>query len=62
MGRGHHRIGAGVAALHAPTLARVADDFRLVHVSDAGSGRAAVIADRFGARSSTGIDELLADP
>lgn len=54
--------GPGVAALHAPTLARTAGDFRLVHVSDSGSGRAAAIAERFGARSSTGIDDLLADP
>lgn len=54
--------GPGVAALHAPTLARAGDDFRLVHVSDAGSGRAAVVAARFGARSSTGVDQLLADP
>lgn len=54
--------GPGVAALHAPTLARTGGDFRLVHVSDAGSGRAATIAHRFGARSSTGIDDLLADP
>jgi len=54
--------GPGVAALHAPTLARVGGDFRLVHVSDAGSGRAEVIAERFGARVSTGIDALLDDP
>ncbi len=54
--------GPGVAALHAPTLARTDGAFRLVHVSDAGSGRAALIAERFGARSSTGVDELLADP
>lgn len=54
--------GPGVAALHAPTLARTDGAFRLVHVSDAGSGRAAAIAERFGARSSTGVDELLADP
>ncbi|MBD8206796.1 Gfo/Idh/MocA family oxidoreductase [Microbacterium sp. CFBP 8790] len=54
--------GPGVAALHAPTLARTAGDFRLVHVSDAGSGRAAAIAERFGARSSSGLDALLADP
>lgn len=53
--------GPGVAALHAPTLARTGGDFTLVHVSDAGSGRAAAIAERFGARSSTGIDDLLAD-
>ncbi|MDQ1082117.1 MULTISPECIES: Gfo/Idh/MocA family protein [Microbacterium] len=54
--------GPGVAALHAPTLARTGGDFRLVHVSDAGSGRAALVAERFGARASTGIDALLADP
>ncbi|MFJ4036697.1 Gfo/Idh/MocA family protein [Microbacterium sp. NPDC090007] len=54
--------GPGVAALHAPTLARTGGDFRLVHVSDAGSGRAAAVADRFDARASTGIDALLADP
>jgi len=54
--------GPGVAALHAPTLARLGGDFRLVHVSDAGSGRAAAIAERFDARASAGIDALLADP
>lgn len=54
--------GPGVAALHAPTLARTDGDFRLVHVSDAGSGRAAVIAERFGARASAGVETLLADP
>ncbi|PNW09166.1 putative dehydrogenase [Microbacterium sp. AG157] len=54
--------GPGVAALHAPTLARTDGDFRLVHVSDAGSGRAALIAERFGARASSGVEELLADP
>lgn len=53
--------GPGVAALHAPILARSDGDFRLVHVSDSGSGRAAIIADRFGARASTGVDVLLAD-
>ncbi|CAH0153861.1 MULTISPECIES: Gfo/Idh/MocA family oxidoreductase [unclassified Microbacterium] len=54
--------GPGVAALHAPTLARTGGDFRLVHVGDGGSGRAAVIAERFGARASTGVDQLLDDP
>lgn len=54
--------GPGVAALHLPTLARFADEFRVMHISDAGSGRAAVLAERVGARASTGIDELLADP
>ena len=52
--------GPGVSALHAPTLARV-PDFRLVHVSDAGSGRAAPLAAAHGARSSTGVHSLLAD-
>lgn len=54
--------GPGVSALHLPTLARLADRFRVVHVADAGSGRARGLADRTGARSSTGIDDLLADP
>ncbi|QIG39193.1 Gfo/Idh/MocA family oxidoreductase [Microbacterium sp. 4R-513] len=54
--------GPGVAALHLPTVARLADDFRVVHVTDAGSGRAASLAARTGARSSAGIEELLADP
>lgn len=53
--------GPGVAALHVPTLTRLSDHFRLVHVADSGSGRAAVLADRFGARASAGMDEILAD-
>ena len=54
--------GPGVAALHIPTLARLAEEFRVVHVADAGSGRADAIAEQVGARSSRGIDELLRDP
>ena len=54
--------GPGVAALHLPTLARLSDDFEVVHVADGGSGRAADLAARVGARSSSGIAELLADP
>jgi len=53
--------GPGVAALHLPTLARLSDDFDVVHISDAGSGRAALLADRVGAHSSSGIESLLAD-
>jgi predicted dehydrogenase len=53
--------GPGVAALHLPTLARLSDTFEVVHVSDGGSGRARELAARVGARSSTGIDDLLAD-
>jgi predicted dehydrogenase len=54
--------GPGVAALHAPTLARTGGDFRVVHISDGGSGRATALAERFDARSSSGIEKLLADP
>ncbi|HEX5857783.1 MAG TPA: Gfo/Idh/MocA family oxidoreductase, partial [Microbacterium sp.] len=53
--------GPGVAALHSPTLARVAADLRVVHVADAGSGSAEPVARRTGARWSSGIDELLSD-
>uniref|UniRef100_UPI0035B04145 Gfo/Idh/MocA family protein n=1 Tax=Microbacterium sp. TaxID=51671 RepID=UPI0035B04145 len=54
--------GPGVWALHAPTLAALSDSFRVVHIADAGGGRAAAIADRVGARSSGTAEELLADP
>lgn len=54
--------GPGVASLHLPTLARLPELFRVVHVADAGSGRSAALAARTGARSSNGIVELLADP
>lgn len=54
--------GPGVSALHLPTLARLADRFAVVHVADAGSGRATELAGRTGARASSGVDELLADP
>ena len=53
--------GPGASALHLPTLQRLTDDFEVVHVSDGGSGRLGRIADRVGARSSSGIDDLLAD-
>ena len=53
--------GPGVGALHIPTLARLSDLFRLVHVSDSGSGRAVVLAERAGARASSGVDALLDD-
>ena len=53
--------GPGVAALHLPTLARLSDEFEVVHISDGGSGRAAHLADRVGAHSSSGIEHLLAD-
>lgn len=54
--------GPGVAALHLPTISRVADDFEIVHIADAGSGRAADLAARLGAAHSSGTADLLADP
>lgn len=53
--------GPGVSALHLPTLARLSDDFAVVHVADAGSGRAGDLAARVGARWSSGTAALLAD-
>lgn len=53
--------GPGAWALHAPTIA-ASDRFRVVHVADAGNGRAEVLAERVGARWSIGADELLEDP
>lgn len=54
--------GPGASALHAPTLSRLSSEFAIVHVADGGSGRAVELARRHGARSSMGVDELLADP
>jgi predicted dehydrogenase len=54
--------GPGVAALHLPTIARVAGRFHVVHIADGGSGRARALAGPRSARWSTGEDELLADP
>lgn len=64
MQRGVGVIGAGpgVSALHLPTIARLPDEFRVVHVSDGGSGRAAELAARTAARSSSSTADLLADP
>lgn len=64
MVRGVGVIGAGpgVRALHLPTLSRLAGDFAVVHISDAGSGQAAGLAEQLGARASTDIADLLADP
>ena len=64
MARGVGIIGAGpgAAVLHLPTLARLSDAFRVVHIADGGSGRSAALAARVGARSSTGAEAVLADP
>jgi predicted dehydrogenase len=54
--------GPGAWALHVPTLTRLPDTFRVVHVADGGSGRARDIAGPLGAASSSGHEELLSDP
>ena len=54
--------GPGVAALHLPVLGRLAELFKVVHIADAGSGRAQGLAERLGARWSVGEADLLADP
>lgn len=54
--------GPGVAALHLPTLGQLEPMYRVVHVSDAGSGRARALAERMGARWSEGEAQLLSDP
>ncbi len=54
--------GPGVAALHLPVLGRLPDLFSVVHIADAGSGRAQGLAERCGARWSEGEADVLADP
>ena len=54
--------GPGVSALHLPTLAQLGEAFRVVHITDAGSGRAEALATRTAARFSAGTEDLLADP
>lgn len=57
-------LGAGpvTQAIHLPSLARLTDLFAVAHVMDADAAVAGAVASRAGARSSTTMDELLADP
>jgi myo-inositol 2-dehydrogenase/D-chiro-inositol 1-dehydrogenase len=57
-------IGAGPVgqAIHLPTLARMPDRFRVVHVMDVDAAVAERVAARAGARHSTDADALIADP
>jgi myo-inositol 2-dehydrogenase / D-chiro-inositol 1-dehydrogenase len=56
-------LGAGpvTQAIHLPTLARMHDLFRVVHVMDVSPTVAESVAARVGAAYSTSLDELLAD-
>lgn len=57
-------LGAGpvVQAIHLPTLARLSDRFTVRHIMDVSPTVAASVAGRVGARWSTSVEELLADP
>lgn len=57
-------IGAGpvTQAIHLPTLATLADRFRVAHVMDVDEQVAAVVAARADAQSTTQLDTLLEDP
>lgn len=64
MSRGVGVIGAGPGAwaLHIPTVARLPELFRVIAVTDGGSGRAREVAANAAAWYATGVSELLADP
>ncbi|HEX5727868.1 Gfo/Idh/MocA family oxidoreductase [Microbacterium sp.] len=57
-------LGAGpvVQAIHLPTLARLSDRFTVRHIMDISPDVAASVSGRVGARWSTSLEELLADP
>ncbi|GAB2586443.1 hypothetical protein GCM10009593_26860 [Microlunatus antarcticus] len=57
-------VGAGpvTQAIHLPTLARLSDEFEVVHVADTNGDVATSVASRVGARASTSVDSLLDDP
>jgi len=57
-------IGSGpvTQAIHLPTLARLRDTFAVRHVMDVDPAVAEQVAARVGARATTDVDVLLADP
>jgi myo-inositol 2-dehydrogenase/D-chiro-inositol 1-dehydrogenase len=57
-------VGAGpvVQAIHLPTLARLSERLRPVHVMDIDADLARTVANGVGARSSDTLETLLADP
>ncbi|MCW2529335.1 MAG: oxidoreductase, partial [Pseudonocardiales bacterium] len=56
-------IGAGSVArgIHVPTLGRLADYFKIVHIADADPVVGAMLAERTGAAFSESFRDLLAD-
>jgi myo-inositol 2-dehydrogenase/D-chiro-inositol 1-dehydrogenase len=61
LGVGIIGLGPVTQAIHLPTLAGLADEFRVVHVMDLDGATARAVADPIGARWSTSVDDLLAD-
>ena len=62
IGVGFVGAGAVTQAVHLPSLARFTDTFTVTHVTDVDADAAAAVASRVGARSSTSLADLLADP
>lgn len=57
-------LGAGpvTQAIHLPSLARLTDILQVRHIMDVDPAVAESVAGRVGARFSTSMEELLADP
>lgn len=55
-------VGAGIGAQHADGFAALPDRFRIHSVCDLDSARGAALADAHGARFTTDLDSVLADP
>ncbi len=61
LGVGFIGAGAVTQAIHLPTLARLTDQFRVQQIFDVVSEVATSVAARVGSRSTTSLEELLAD-
>lgn len=61
-GIGFLGAGAAVQSIHLPTLARLPGEVRVTAVMDVDAARAAMVAGRVGARATTSVAEVLADP
>ena len=61
LGVGFIGAGAVTQAIHLPTLARLTDQFQVQQIFDVATEVAASVAARVGSRSTTSLQELLAD-
>ena len=62
LGVGIIAAGPVTQAIHLPTLARLTDQYRVVHVMDIDGTIAEKVAGRAGAKSSTSVEAVMADP